>query len=365
MAKGSTKKKFGLNDMFPVSDTVTTTALAHAFPEVEEAVQSVVQDIGRTYGNISLESIIANPYQPRKTFDQQKLQELATSLQEDGMLEPILVRVSSQPDVYEIAAGERRWRAAKLAGWTAVPAEILEACSDAKMKRIALLENIQREQLTPIELAEIYEALLQEKDELGKPVYTIRSLAEMLKKNKDHVDEHRVLLRVPSDVRQLIEEDPDIPVRVIRELGNVEDQADRSYLIDEVRARNLKTADVIAILQQRKKIQQKLATSMTSPASLSLGAEQSVPTISPLVAASQETVTVREHERPISKQPVQKPSPVLALVVLERKLHKDQTQLQKVVDRIMDESATMSNEEKALVRQYIDQWRHLLETVLT
>jgi ParB family transcriptional regulator, chromosome partitioning protein len=366
MAKA--KKKFGLDDMFPVSDSVTSTALSNAFPEVEEAVQSIVQDIGRTYGNISIESITPNPYQPRKSFDQQKLQELAASLREDGMLEPILVRVSPQSGMYEMAAGERRWRAAKLAGWTAVPAEILEACSDAKMKRIALLENIQREQLTPLELAEIYEALLQERDETEKPIYTVRSLAEMLKKNKDHVDEHRALLRVPQDARKLIEEDPDIPVRVIRELGNVEDQADRAYLIEEVRARNLKTADVIAILQQRRKYQQKPITESRSPESSSSEVRQTeqTPTISlgqeaiqtPTALPNQETTIIVEHERRVSK-----PSSALALVVLERKLHKDQTQLQKTLDRIISEVPAMSSEEKALVRKYVQQWHQLFQQV--
>ena len=365
MAKGS-KKRFGLDDMFPVSDSVTSTALSNAFPEVEEAVQSIVEDIGRTYRNIPVESIAANPYQPRKSFEQQKLQELADSLREDGMLSPLLVRVSSRAGMYEIAAGERRWRAAKLAGWTMVPAEVLEACSDAKMKRIALLENIQREQLTPLELAEIYETLLQEKDEDGKPVYTVRSLAEMLKKNKDHVDEHRALLRVPPDVRQLIEEDPDLPVRVIRELGNVEDQADRAYLIEEVRARNLKTADVIAILQQRRRSQQRPAGESRSAgpppsealqAGLAEGASpRKEATGTPASSPAQETTTVIEHERRVSK-----PSPALALVVLERKLHKDQTQLQKVVDRIMSEIPPMSSEERALVRTYVQQWSQLFQ----
>ncbi len=179
--------------------------------------------------------------------------------------------------------------------------------------------------------------MLQEKDEFGKSVYTIRSLAESLKKNKDHVDEHRALLRVPADVRQLIEDDPDIPVRVIRELGNVEDATDRAYLIDEVRTRNLKTADMIAILQQRKKFQRR----NTAP-STSLPERQSSVTS----ASAGETVTVVEHERAKQRPPSQRPSTALALVVLERKLHKDQTQLQKTLDRVAEELAMMSEEEE-------------------
>src|SRR5579859_3841374 len=271
------------------------------------------------------------------------------------MLQPILVRVSPrQPELYEIAAGERRWRAAKLAGWTHCPAEIMPSCPDARMKRIALLENIQREQLTPLELAEVYDALLRETDASGTPVYTVRSLAETLKKNKDHIDEHRALLRVPADVRQLIEDDPDVPVRVVRELGNVEDVNDRTYLIEEVRARNLKTADIIAILQQRKRFQ----SMKPSPSlhDISEASQASLPQIEQTQALSTElaeeqaattllvpqTVTVIEHERSTKK-----PSSSLALVVLERKLHKDQMQLEKSIGRIADELPTLGEEEKA------------------
>lgn len=343
-------KNLALNNMFPVTGTptATDTALAHAFPDmkVEETLKLIVQDIGRTYGSIAIDNIVPNPYQPRKKFDQQKLQELADSLNEEGMLEPILVRVSpTQNGLYEIAAGERRWRAAKLAGWVHCPAEIMATCPETRMKRIALLENLQREQLTPLELAETYEALMQERDEQDRPVYTVRSLADMLKKDKGHVDDHRALLRVPADVRHLIEEDPDIPVRVIRELGSVEETADRSYLIEEVRARNLKTADIIAILQQRKK-RQRTPVSAT-PSAFGAPAQAN---------GQQSTTTVIEHERT-----VEKPSPALAIVVLERKLGKDQAQLQKTLHRIMNELPTMSAEEKALVRTHIEQWRDTLQ----
>ncbi len=371
------KSAFGLNNVFPIADSVTESALESAFPEIEEATKAVVEDIGRTYATIPLERIVPNPFQPRKHFDQQRLQELADSLQAEGMLEPIIVRVSpNDAETYEIAAGERRWRAARLAGWTACPAEILESCSDARMKRVALLENIQREQLTPLELAEIYDALLRERDELGNAVYTVRSLAEALKKNKDHIDEHRALLRVPQDVRQLIEDDPDIPVRVVRELGTVEDVSDRAYLIEEVRARNLKTADVLAILSQRKRLLQSASAhaisasspahpasdlSLTRPASGAISLVEETMHVGEEADSTSATRTVVEHERR-----VQRPSPALSLVVLERKLHKDQTQLEKVLSRLAEEAASMSEEEKQLVRTYLDQWKErLLQTAKT
>jgi len=333
--------------MFPVTreevPAATEEAISKAFPEVEEeALKLVVQDIGRTYKNIPVDKIAPNPFQPRRNFDQSKLQELADSLNEEGMLEPLLVRVSPTRDgIYEIAAGERRWRAAQLAGWAHCPAEVMESCPDARMKRIALLENILREPLAPLELAQMYESLMQETGDDGRPVYTVRSLASMLKKDKGHVDDHRALLRVPQDVRQLIEDDPDIPVRVIRELGGVEDATDRMYLIEEVRARTLKTADVLAILQQSRKQQRRQhAPLMEQPARVDASA-------------------LGEPERTRKK-----PTPVLALAVLERKLQKDQAQLKKMLDQIASDLPAMSEEEKALVHTYAEQWRDLIQQIV-
>jgi ParB/RepB/Spo0J family partition protein len=341
------RKNLALNNMFPAAReeafTTTDEALSKAFPEVEEeAVRSVVQDIGRTYRNIPVDKIVPNPFQPRKNFDQAKLQELADSLNEEGMLEPILVRVSpTRAGIYEIAAGERRWRAAQLAGWTQCPAEVMESCPDTRMKRIALLENILREPLAPLELAQMYESLMQETGDDGRPVYTVRSLAAMLKKDKGHVDDHRALLRVPQDVRQLIEDDPDIPVRVIRELGGVEDVADRMYLIEEVRARTLKTADVLAILQQSRKRRRRQHSHLAAQ---------------PLREdASMEAEPERTRK---------KPTPMLALAVLERKLQKDRAQLKKMLDQIASEFPSMSEEEKALVRTHTEQWRDLIQQIV-
>jgi len=341
------KRNLALNNMFPVTreevPAATEEAISKAFPEVEEeALKLVVQDIGRTYKNIPVDKIAPNPFQPRRNFDQSKLQELADSLNEEGMLEPLLVRVSPTRDgIYEIAAGERRWRAAQLAGWAHCPAEVMESCPDARMKRIALLENILREPLAPLELAQMYESLMQETGDDGRPVYTVRSLASMLKKDKGHVDDHRALLRVPQDVRQLIEDDPDIPVRVIRELGGVEDATDRMYLIEEVRARTLKTADVLAILQQSRKQQRRQhAPLMEQPARVDASA-------------------LGEPERTRKK-----PTPVLALAVLERKLQKDQAQLKKMLDQITSDLPAMSEEEKALVRTHAEQWRDWIQQIV-
>lgn len=338
------QRNLALDKMFPISGKTAATdaALANAFPEAEEeqTLREALQDIDRTYRNIPIEKLVPNPYQPRKQFDQQKLRELADSLLEDGMLEPILVRISpTQEGLYEIAAGERRWRAAKIAGLATCPAEILTVCPNARMQRIALLENLMREQLSPLELAQTYDALLQERDGQDRPVYTVRSLAAMLHKDKGHVDDHRALLRVPLDVRNLIEEDPTIPVRVIRELGSVEDMTDRSYLISEVRTRNLKTADVLSILHHRKKHKRKIIQHED-------GAREN---------------GVANGNRP--DQSVERPSTALAIAVLERKLKRDQAQFQKVTERLASELAEMGTEEKHLVRDYLNRWQETLQRI--
>jgi len=326
------KSKPGLNDLFPVANggAATERALETALPRLEE---TVFGDVGYSYGNIPTAAIVPNPFQPRRHFDQQKLQELATSLKEDGMLEPILVRHSHRdPGRYELAAGERRWRAAQLADLAECPAKILDQCSDARMRRIALLENLQREGLTPLELAETYHALMEERDEQGQK-FTIRSLAAMLHKDRSHVDDHLALLRVPDDVRKLIEEDPAIPLRVIRELGSISEENDRAFLIAEVRARNLKTADLLAILQQHRNPKR-----------------------------SKKTPESEESEESVASS-VQ-PSSALALAVLERKLHRYHTDVAKTVKRLSHDWPTMNNEQRKLVRQYTMTWITELQQLL-
>lgn len=321
------KKDFSLNDLFPLTEggTATERALENAFPQIEE---EVFGDLGYSYSQIPSDRILPNPYQPRKHFDPQKLQELADSLAKEGMLEPILVRRSpTRPGMYELAAGERRWRAALLANLSSCPAKILESCPDSRMRRIGLIENVLREQLTPLELAENYQVLLQEVDEAGNK-YTIRSLAAILHKDKGHVDDHLALLRVPAQVRALIEEDPDIPVRVIRELGTIEDSNDQAFLIREVRARNLKTADLLAILQQLRP--KKRVVKTQEPAEESNGAAN-------------------------PSQPVQ-PSLAMAKAVLEQKLKRYHSSVMKPVTLITKDLATMDQEQRQLVREYAMTW---------
>ena len=125
-------------------------------------LQSMIEAIEKkapemTQVQIPLNEIRPNPYQPRKHFDQEKLNELAQSIKEHGIFQPIILKASIQG--YEIVAGERRYRAAGIVGLETVPAIIVEF-SDQQMMEIALLENIQREDLNPIEEAHAYSAMM-------------------------------------------------------------------------------------------------------------------------------------------------------------------------------------------------------------
>src|SRR5699024_1146672 len=140
---------------------------------------------------ISIEEIRTNPYQPRKTFDADALEELKTSIETYGIIQPIIVRKSIKG--YEIVAGERRYRAAKLANLTEVPA-IVKDFDDAKMMEIALLENLQREDLTVIEEALAYKSLIEELK------LTQDELSNKIGKSRSHISNTMRLLSLPEDV---------------------------------------------------------------------------------------------------------------------------------------------------------------------
>lgn len=110
---------------------------------------------------INVNQIIPNPHQPRKIFDDDKLQSLAISIKNDGIIQPIIVSQSDEKNKYILIAGERRWRAAKLAGFTKIPAIIKEVSSESSLV-LALIENIQRQDLNIIEEAEAYAALIKD-----------------------------------------------------------------------------------------------------------------------------------------------------------------------------------------------------------
>lgn len=187
---------------------------------------------------IRLEELRANPYQPRKRFDDEALKELADSIREHGVFQPIIVKKTIKG--YEIIAGERRFRASKLAGRETIPA-IIRDFTDEQMMEIALLENLQRENLSAIEEAVAYKNMLDKlnltQDELSKKVGKSRSyvtnilgllrlpheIQQMIIKNEISMGHARVISKLESQdemlqlAKQIVEQD--LPVRKVEELS--------------------------------------------------------------------------------------------------------------------------------------------------
>ncbi len=157
---------------------------------IEEEASSYQQSM------VPIEAIRPNPYQPRQHFDHTKLNELAQSIQEHGIFQPILLKKSSVQG-YEIVAGERRYRASKIVGLKVIPAIIVDF-TDQQMMEIALLENIQRENLNAIEEAQAYQAMIE------KLHLTQEELAKRIGKSRTHVTNTLRLLKMPLRLQDFV-----------------------------------------------------------------------------------------------------------------------------------------------------------------
>ena len=147
---------------------------------------------------VPLAQIGANPDQPRKTFTENELADLAASIREKGVLQPILLRsVSGRSYMYEIVAGERRFRASKLAGKTEIPA-LIKTISDDNAREIALIENVQRENLNPIEEANAYKNLMECCD------YELADVARLIGKSDSYIRNMLRLTSLPDSVQNLV-----------------------------------------------------------------------------------------------------------------------------------------------------------------
>jgi ParB family chromosome partitioning protein len=144
---------------------------------------------------LNLSDLRPNPYQPRKVFDDEALNELASSIREHGVFQPIIVKKSIKG--YDIIAGERRFRASKMAGLDKIPA-IIRDFTDAQMMEIALLENLQRENLTVIEEALAYKSMIEHLN------LTQDDLSKRVGKSRSHVTNILGLLRLPGEVQQMV-----------------------------------------------------------------------------------------------------------------------------------------------------------------
>lgn len=161
--------------------------------------KAAVEELMAGMRELPIEFLTANPKQPRQHFDEDKLQELAGSIKQRGVLQPILVRPTATKNTYEIVAGERRWRAAQLARLDKLPV-IIADLSDQETFEIAIIENVQRADLSATEEAQGFRRLM---DEFG---YTQEALSKVIGKSRVHIANTLRLLDLPARVRQMVEE---------------------------------------------------------------------------------------------------------------------------------------------------------------
>ena len=224
----------GLDALF--SDTIKE-------PEIEEVTGEIVQ-------NIKITKIEPDKEQPRKRFDEEKLDELANSIKQYGVIQPIIVTLKD--DYYQIIAGERRWRAAKLAGVKEVPV-IEKEYTDQEILEIGLIENIQRENLNPIEEAMAYKRLLKE--------FNLKQdeVAERVSKSRTAVTNSMRLLKLNDRVQQMIIDDM-ISTGHARALLEIEDEEQQYMLANKIFDEKLsvrETEKLVKALKNPKKEEKK------------------------------------------------------------------------------------------------------------
>jgi len=196
------------------------------------------------YKSITLDRIRPNPMQPRRAFDEARLQELAESFKQNGIMQPLVVRRSEGG--YDIVAGERRYRAAKLAGLERVPVLVIDEIDNNRLLQMALVENIQRENLNALELAEAYKQLLD------KGGLTHNQLAEQLGKSRTAVTNQLRLLTLPDSVQKLIREGriSEGHARSILAMGSETEMAE---MVNRILTQSLSVRDVEQTVRRKKK----------------------------------------------------------------------------------------------------------------
>lgn len=211
--------------------------------------------------NIPVEHIRPNPHQPRTDFKEEALEELATSIKKHGLIQPITVRYLGEKR-FELISGERRLRASKLAGIEEIPAYIREA-NDEEIIAFALIENIQREQLNPLEIAMGYQRLIDECS------YTQSEVAERVGKNRTTVTNMLRLLQLPDFIQASIR-DESITTGHARALINLKNEKDQKKLLKQIISNSLsvrQTEEIVRSFEKKKEqnSSKKPASSASNP----------------------------------------------------------------------------------------------------
>jgi len=270
--------------------------------KLSDAVLSLLKPEGeqhdRAVRQIAVDRITPNPKQPRIAADPGALSDLTASIREHGVLQPILVRPLNRGH-YEIVAGERRWRAVTALALAMIPA-IIEEMSDEQAIEIAVIENLQRENLSPLDEAAIFARMTTE---LG---YSIRKLADKLGKDKGYIENRLRLVAAPADVRALVAERSDT-ISHAYELMKIDDPARRAELAAQIARGELSLARLKSVVRGEGD-----RPSLGAPAT---AATPSAPASAPLVQATPLTPVVPVAAVPIiqnSSVPVPAPAPLPA-----------------------------------------------------
>lgn len=189
---------------------------------------------------LPVDFIIANRANPRRSFDAEQLEELTNSIREKGVMSPLLVRPTDDPNIFELIAGERRWRAAQKAGLHDVPVIVREV-DDKEALELAIIENVQRADLNPLEEALGYGQLIEQFE------YTQQDLAQVIGKSRSHVANTLRLLKLPEDVRGMVSSGT-LTAGHARTLITVEDPA---ALARQIVDKGLSVREAEALSQQR------------------------------------------------------------------------------------------------------------------
>lgn len=194
-------------------------------------------------GEINIEFIEANPNQPRREFDEQALQELAASIKEFGVIQPITLRKTAT-DKYQIIAGERRFRASQLAGKETIPAYIIDA-NDENTMEIALIENIQREDLNAMEIALAYQQLIEQYD------LSQEQLSKRVGKGRATIANFLRLLKLPATIQMALKE-KSIDMGHARALLSLDSPTEQIRIFNEIKENNYSVRQVEEIVRNAK-----------------------------------------------------------------------------------------------------------------
>lgn len=212
-----------------------------------ELLGDALDDTGRVM-DISIDEISPNPWQPRRDFDEESLNTLASSIRENGLIQPVVVR-KKKDGTYELAAGERRWRAAKMAGLTVIPA-ISKEYDDRSMAEMALVENLQRKDLNPVDEGMAYRKLM---DEYG---LTQENISQKVGKSRPYVANMVRLLDLPEEVKDFLSKGQ-LTAGQARPLLGLESDAEKVQLARRIVKEGLSARKVEDIIREGKEPKKK------------------------------------------------------------------------------------------------------------